>query len=322
MAGDTTTPGTARSMRFAWVLILSLLALDLAWLPFTQVTIVPFSLALPLGAGAALFGVARYYERLRNEPKFADALDCISQIVTFSAAGALFSYLVVTPGFPMQDALFHALDMALGLDWLAYLRWLDHHAWLSPWLSLSYQSFLFQVIIVIAVLSFSGRGLAARTMILSMMIAAVVIIAISGLLPARSTFAFLNLSPADYPNLRPAAAFIHLRDLMALHGGEALHVDLRQAHGIITFPSYHAALGLLLLIGGWHHVWLRWPTFLVNLAMIVATPVDGGHYFVDVIAGLVIAALSYLASYRFLANPIADRAMTATPAPGALVTDH
>jgi len=33
---------------------------------------------------------------------------------------------------------------------------------------------------------------------------------------------------------------------------------------------------------------------MLNLAMIAATPVDGSHYFSDVIAGLTIAVLSWI----------------------------
>lgn len=316
MASQTTLPGETRTTPIAWTLILGLLTIDLLWLAFTQVSIEPASLALPLGAGAALLAGSRFYSKRRGEPRVADALECISQIVTFSAAGAVLSYLVITPGLPMQDALFDRLDKALGLDWLGYLAWLNRNAWLAPMLTAAYQSFLFQVIIVVLTLSFSGNGIAARTMILAMMLSAVVIIAISGLLPARSTFAFFNLSPADYPNLHPAAAFIHLPDLMALHADTPLHVDLRQAHGIITFPSYHAALGLLLLIGGWQNLWLRWPSLVINLAMIAATPIDGGHYFVDVLAGLAIAAASYAGARHLIghrATGIAPSGINAKP---------
>jgi len=36
---------------------------------------------------------------------------------------------------------------------------------------------------------------------------------------------------------------------------------------------------------------LRWIGAVVNVLMVLATPVDGGHYFIDVIAGVVIAVL-------------------------------
>ena len=45
-----------------------------------------------------------------------------------------------------------------------------------------------------------------------------------------------------------------------------------------------------------------WIAALLNLAMIAATPVDGSHYFSDVIAGLAIAVLSWIAVRRIFAR--------------------
>ncbi|KVU41503.1 hypothetical protein WK68_11985 [Burkholderia ubonensis] len=39
---------------------------------------------------------------------------------------------------------------------------------------------------------------------------------------------------------------------------------------------------------------------LANIAMILSTPTQGGHYLVDVIAGLVVGALSIAAARRWL----------------------
>jgi membrane-associated phospholipid phosphatase len=36
----------------------------------------------------------------------------------------------------------------------------------------------------------------------------------------------------------------------------------------------------------------RWIALAVNSLMLVATPIDGSHYFADVLAGVAIAALS------------------------------
>ena len=80
--------------------------------------------------------------------------------------------------------------------------------------------------------------------------------------------------------------------------------------GIITFPSYHAALAIVLGWALWQVAWLRWPGVVVNGLVVAATPIDGGHYFVDVFAGAVIAALA-IAAARSLAvrNAQAERTL-------------
>lgn len=307
MLGGTGELETRRASAIVWGAILGVLATCLFAVPFTRVTIEPLPFMAPLSVGLALAGAGWYYGNRRCEPKLAAAFDCMGQSLVFPLAAALGSYLVITMGFPMQDAALHRLDLALGLDWVAWLGWLDRHAWLAPLLTFAYNSYMFQGLILTLVLCFSGHAMAARSMILAMLVAGAVTVVISGLLPALSTFEYLKLSPADYPNLRPAAAFIHLRDLLALHAGDAFVFDTTRTQGIITFPSYHAALALILLFAGWSHPLLRWPFVVLNIGMIVATPIDGGHYFVDVFAGLGIACVAHVVARRVLAPRPAER---------------
>lgn len=296
-----------RANRLAWSVIGALLAIDLVWLTRSAVSVVPLSLATPVGAGLGMGAAAYYYRHCRGEFKLADALDTVGQMLAFMVVAALFSYLMATLGYPLQDAAFHALDRSLGLDWLAFLKAVDARPLLGTLLSASYASFIPQVLVLMLVLSFCGQGMVGRTTILAMMLSGTVTIVISGFLPAMAMFVHLGLTPADFPNLQPGAAVVHVADMEVLRSGGPVLVDLAKAEGIITFPSYHAALALLLLLGGWQNAWLRWPFFVVNVAMIVATPIDGGHYFVDVFAGLAIAAASYVVARRLLGLPAQAR---------------
>jgi membrane-associated phospholipid phosphatase len=58
-------------------------------------------------------------------------------------------------------------------------------------------------------------------------------------------------------------------------------------HGIITFPSFHATLGIL-FIHATRRTVLFIPSVVINVGMIMATPTIGGHHFIDVPAGLAI----------------------------------
>lgn len=285
-----------RANRIAWALLASLLLVTLAWLPFSTIAVAPLSLLTPLAAALGMMLGGWYYQTRRGEPRLAAALDCTGQMTGFTALGALLSYLMATLGLPLQDGGLYAIDRNLGLDWLAYLKAVDARPWLGLLFSIAYISLIPQMIVLITVLSFGRQAMRARITILAMMIAGVVTILISGLLPAMAMFVHLGLGPADYPNLNPQASFVHVADMKALRAGAAFLLDLDKAQGIITFPSYHAALGLLAIIGAFANRWVRWPFLLLNVTMIAATPIDGGHYFVDVAAGLAIAVGSYIAA--------------------------
>ena len=62
---------------------------------------------------------------------------------------------------------------------------------------------------------------------------------------------------------------------------------------MITFPSLHAALALVFILAFAPVPLLRWIGAAVNILMIAATPVDGGHYVIDVLAGLALAYLCW-----------------------------
>ena len=74
------------------------------------------------------------------------------------------------------------------------------------------------------------------------------------------------------------------------------HIDFAELAGIVTFPSFHAAAAVLYLWAFWPVRWFGPIAIVANCAMLLATPIGGGHYFVDVFAGIAIAASSIMAA--------------------------
>jgi membrane-associated phospholipid phosphatase len=113
----------------------------------------------------------------------------------------------------------------------------------------------------------------------------------------------VGATPAYVPQTGVHQAHI-IRDLRA---GTLDWVDPARLAGLLTFPSFHAASAVLFIWGAWPIRWLRGPMLAVNLAMLAATPIEGGHYLVDIFGGMAMAALG-IASLRF------TRARTPQPA--------
>ena len=61
--------------------------------------------------------------------------------------------------------------------------------------------------------------------------------------------------------------------------------------GLVSMPSMHTAVGVLMIAVA-RRTWLFWPAFGYGTVMISATPVWGGHYLVDLIAGAALALAS------------------------------
>jgi len=278
----------------AWGLIGIIVVAIVVWMSAGRFTFDWRSAELPLLACLTLGLLTWIYSYRRPDNRIATSLTCVIQLVAFTAAGEMLSYLVASTGRPLWDSTLYAWDNALGLDWRAYLAFINERPWLGICYTLAYQSLLPQIAIAVIALGFGGHLHACRRCVTAVILSGLVSILISGAMPAFAMFAYLGLQPQDYPNLHPAAAFVHVAPLLALRDGSMAVISLNGAEGIITFPSYHAALAVIFAAAFWNLRWLRWPGVVLNALLIAATPIDGGHYFIDVLAGVVIAIVSLL----------------------------
>jgi PAP2 superfamily len=289
--------------RLIWLIIGSVAAIVLAApLGSTFYIAWPSFTAQALAALALLAG-AWFYSSRRGDLRLASGLECTGQVVVFAAVGAPLSYLAASANLPLWDATYDAFDRAIGLDWRALLGWMNAHPRLHSLFALSYLSFTVQATTTVLALAFSNRLLELRTFVLAFMFSALVCIAISTVMPGEGIWGYYKLSAADYPAIVPATREIHLPVIQGLRDGTWRSLVGLNAEGIIVFPSFHAALGVIFMVALWPVRLLCWVGVVVNGLMVLATPVDGGHYFADVVAGIVVAVLCLRA-----ARAIAHRA--------------
>jgi hypothetical protein len=298
-----------------WALIAALVAAVAAIELHSPLAIDIRSLGNLLLACLALGAAALFYSRFRPNENLRASCVCLTQALLFSAGGAILSYLLARNGGPFWDSTLYAWDQGLGLDWLGYVHLVDAHPWLVLPFHLAYGSLIPQIIVVILALGFSGRLDQLRTFVFAAISSGIAAIVISAFVPAVSNYVHLGLTQADFRHVNPWAGYVHLHDLTALRNGMMTELSLPKMQGIITFPSYHACLATLTLWAFWKSGlgWFRWVGAAVALTTIAATPVDGGHYFVDVIAGIAIALASILAARKLIYARVPLGALTAWP---------
>jgi PAP2 superfamily len=299
MADGTADPHTLHRLDHAiWVMIAVIAAVVLAAPLFTSFYLEWLSFAGSAAAAVALCAGAWFYRRWRSEPRLATALECTAQLVAFTAVGAPLSYLAAAAGgmFPLQDAMFEAADRALGFDWRGMLVWMNEHTSLHMVFSLAYMSFTFQASVTVLALAFSGHLVRLRLFILALAFSVLVCMAISAVVPTEGIWGFLKLTASDYPAIVPATRELHLPIFHGLRDGSYRALTGLGSEGIITFPSFHTALGVIFVVALWPVPVLRWVAVVINALMIVSIPIDGGHYFVDMIAGTIIAVLAIAAA--------------------------
>jgi membrane-associated phospholipid phosphatase len=292
-----------RADRVIWSMIALTTGMVLSACAFGSFRLVWASFA-GVAIASLLLGVAgRFYLR-RKDARPATALLCTAQFALFPAVAAPLSYVAASAGRPLWDETYAAWDRAFGLDWMSWLAAMNHHVDFHSVLAIAYTSFMPQAAIVIVALSLSGHLLRLRLYILSFILAALFTIAVSAVMPAQGVWGHLQLSLANSPSISPVTRELHLAVFHGLRDGSFRDLVAHGAEGIITFPSLHTAAGLLFIFAMWPNKYLRWPFVLLNVAMIASTPVDGGHYFSDVVAGTAVAILCWMAAARMLRAPM------------------
>lgn len=262
-------------LRISWITIAILAIVDLSWLRASgrSVTVDPAkAIAFCMVALLALV-----YTRLRPDRRIAEFARACAQLIAFTAAGGVLSYLTVTANFPLVDRQLAEIDDALKLDWLALFEWVEARPAIHGALVVAYHSCMAQVAVLLLWLSACGRFDKMREFVWLFVTTLLVIIPISWILPAASAWVYFGVAER--------ADAYHLADFNALRTGQMTRISLAQMNGLITFPSFHAALAIILIYACWG-VKVLFPAFLVlNLLMLAATPTMGGHYFIDIIAG-------------------------------------
>lgn len=273
---------------FAWLATLVVLIVDAAWVAVGKWTVTPATVVVTSATVAALL-VPMCFARYRNNVRVSATLSAVALLILYTCAGAVFSYLIVSTNASLVDSQLAAWDQAIGFDWLALFRWMQAHPSIHTALILAYGSGLAQMACAIVVLGFSARTAQLNEFINLFIATTLIAIAISWPLPAAGPWTHLSLSGTI--DVSAMSHFPLLRD------GSLRTLDAKGMQGLISIPSVHAATALLLAYA------MRGTRLFVVFSvlsslMILATPVDGGHYLVDVLAGSALAA-ALIAFSRF-----------------------
>jgi hypothetical protein len=262
-----------------------------------------FRLAMPQsfipGIGVAGLFAAMVVGRVRNRPALCAGAAAFLQMTLFTLIGVVLSYALAARAGTLWDARLGALDRAAGLEWPFLFASADRFP-AALWVGgLAYHSLTLQMIACIVVLSATDQLDRLRTAVNAAIAAGFATILISGFTPALGNV----FDPSHYRYLWPSVAWTEQRMLVGLRDGSWRTIDLTHMMGIVTFPSYHATLPVVLVWAVSKTRWCRIVAPIWASVTILATPLFGGHYAIDVLAGagLAVAAL-WLARNSFFAT--------------------
>lgn len=206
----------------------------------------------------------------------------------------LFNHLVMTTALPLQDALLARGDAALGLDWVSYLQMLEGHFSLLVAMSHCYTSLTTVSCITFALLVFLGDVREAAAFLILFFWAAILASSIGLLFPAEGAMIFYAPSAAMLQVIPLDSGTWFVEPLRMLRENTEPVFKMAYMPGLTAFPSFHTAMGVIILYCTRTRSYLFAPALVFVTLMILSTPVFGGHYFVDLFAGIALAvALIY-----------------------------
>lgn len=250
---------------------LSGLRLDLVGLPMVMLTL-----------GSTLLLRFRFKPPSARLGNLIHAIEGIALFCGISMIGALACYPLSTISADFVDTQLADIDAALGFDWVAAYRQSFEMPLYREASRLAYRSISLSPAALIFVLSWRGRPEAVYRLLLAFFVALALTVVLFPVFPARGAFEYYLGEPAPYaPVLTKGWGEL----ITALRAGTLTYIKLDDLGGIIDFPSFHGASALLFLWVAWREKVWRLVLIPLNALMLIATPVEGAHYLVDVIAG-------------------------------------
>ena len=284
--------------RLAWLLLLATAAVDAVWLAASPLSIRIAQLGEPAAIVALLLAAALIVDRVA--PRFprlhpvATRLHILFVGLAFLQLGwialRLLNHLPMSTALPYADDLLAAWDARLPLDWHAYFRLVQEKPALARLLDESYTSLTDLSLAAFPLLVAQADPRRAGYFVETFLVTALICMIVGAFFPALAAVAIAFPDAASIPGFAEPPGTYHLDHLERLRSGAPVTLDLRDMPGLVTFPSFHTAAGIL-LAASFRRTLLFPPALAYALVMIAATPVFGSHYFVDLIAGAAVACL-------------------------------
>lgn len=299
----------AALQRIMFAVAAGLVAVDLAWGWAGHFQVDVASYIRPALIGFAMLGAGVFYQMRRPDPSIVSMLLGASFLVFFSAAANLLNNFLLTVAGARIDAQLDAADRALGFDWYRLMLMMANHPTINGLLFQFYNIALPEIALMVVVLAWTAKVDKTYRFCLTVALGALICISVWALMPAFGAMSLYTLPPDVARKLMIALSCEFGKAQVAMLRDGPGYITLDALHGsLIGFPSYHGVLALTVIWYARAVPRLFWPLLIANILVLAATPVQGGHHLVDVVASFPVTALSI-----FLASRMAKTVKTPAP---------
>lgn len=230
-----------------------------------------------------LFILCAWAARWRGFARIASFIEIVSLLILGGALTAVNSLVLAGANLPLADATLAATDRLLfGFDRTALASLLIDAPDFLRASNLVYNSAWVSMLVLFAGLAWRRDERSAWRIFAAFQITALIGLFVFALAPAYGT---------------PPYAYRFEAVLSGVRDGSIRMIELEMLTGVITFPSMHAAGGVLLAWGLMRLGRAAAPLVLLNIVMIATAVTSGGHYMIDMVAGIALALLAIRLSH-------------------------
>lgn len=271
-----------------WMGLMVLVGVTVAVLSVAGFSIVINGHSLGITVFAAALLMTASYTRHRV-PRLALASSALFETFVMLSAMSVLQYAAAVPASPYIDRSLAAADAAIRFDWLAFYAWTWDHPLVADAQTYAYRLLLPQLVPVLIVLAVLDARAVDRFVRANFVVIALTL-SVSAVIPAAGAMAWFH--PAHTP-ITPDSYPVQL-DLV--RSGALRTLDTRSIVGLIQFPSYHAALAVLVALAFLDTPrWVAVPFWMFEAAIIASAPIMGGHFGIDILAGALLAVTVHIA---------------------------
>ena len=159
-------------------------------------------------------------------------------------------------------------------------------------LAYAYMSSLWQLAAVIMFLGFTRRFARLDRLTLAFMLSGSMTIAVWAVFPNFGALALHYAQGLPAPAFDLAVSKEEAMQLLALHADPLPPLRFSNLTGLIGFPSFHTVMVVLTVHAVWEIPIAGMLALACNILVLLSVPADGGHHFVDIAGGILVAIVS------------------------------
>ncbi len=303
----------SRYERFVLTVVGALGAIDILFITGKGIRVdwTGYGMIGAIGLGTIMLGL--FYRFVRNDARIAETLILTAGFILFTLVGSVFNYMLLPIHFPRIDEFLVGVDRLMGYDWPSLVTYIAQWPSVSALLKIVYFTSLPQLVMVVLLLGFSGQSEKLAHFLMTGIVGVLLSIVVWAFFPTFGTSAVWNLPDDVVRSAGLAVGPSYGLELIRLSKEGVDYLTPANVLGLIGFPSFHTVMAAMSVVFTWRIAWVRLPVLALNIFMVPAILLHGGHHLSDVFGGLAVFTIAYFITH-YAINVLRDDRAASAPA--------